>query len=103
MLAHTHAGWLTVAKRGQVVGIMAFDLSTAFGCLWVAAEQLLPKLQALGVSGRALAGFKCYLTRGRQQVSLEGTLSNHILVRYGKRQGSILNLADFPAKHVFVA
>jgi hypothetical protein len=28
-LAHAHAGWLTGAERGQVIGIMAFDLSAA--------------------------------------------------------------------------
>jgi hypothetical protein len=55
-IAHAHAGWLTGAERGQVLGIMAFDLSAAFDT--VAAEQLLPKLQSLGVSGRALAWFK---------------------------------------------
>jgi hypothetical protein len=86
-LAHAHAGWLTGAKRGQVVGIMAFDLSAAFDT--VAARQL-PKLQLLGVSGRALAWFKSYLTGGSQQVSWDGTLSNLIAVRYGTRQGSIL-------------
>jgi hypothetical protein len=87
-LAHAHAGWLTNAKRGQVVGIMAFNLSAAFDT--VAAEQLLPKLQSLGVSGKALAWFKSYLTGGSQQVSWDGTLSDLIAVRYGVRQGSIL-------------
>jgi hypothetical protein len=29
-LAHAHARWLTGAERGQVVGIMVFDLSAAF-------------------------------------------------------------------------
>jgi hypothetical protein len=87
-LAHAHAGWLTGAERGQVAGIMAFDLSAAFDT--VAAEQLLPKLQLLGVSGRALAWFKSNLTGGSKQVSRDGTLSNLIAVRYGVRQGSIL-------------
>jgi hypothetical protein len=62
-LAHAHAGWLTGAERGQVVVFIALDLSTAF--YTVAAEQLLPKLQSLGVSGRALTWFKSYLTGGR--------------------------------------
>jgi hypothetical protein len=87
-LAHAHAGWLTGAERGQVVGIMAFNLSAAFDT--VAAEQLLPKLQLLGVSEGALVWFKSYLTGGSQQVSWDGTLSSLIGVRYGVRQGSIL-------------
>jgi hypothetical protein len=86
-LAHAHAGWLTGAERGQIVGIMAFDLSASFDT--VAAKQLLPKLQLLGVFGRALAWFKSYLTGGSQQVSWDGTLSDLITVRYGVRQGSI--------------
>jgi hypothetical protein len=83
---HTPGG--SLAERGQVVGIMAFDLSAAFDT--VAAEQLLPKLQLLGVSGRSLAWFKSYLTGGSQQVSRDDTLSNLIGDRYGVRQGSIL-------------
>jgi hypothetical protein len=92
-LAHAHAGWLTGAERGQVVGIMDFNLSAAFDT--VAAEQLLPKLQLLGVSGRALAWFESYLTGGSQQVSWDVTLCDLIVVRYGVRQGSILGLVLF--------
>jgi hypothetical protein len=75
-LAHSHAGWLTGSERGQVVGIIAFDLSAAFDT--VADEQPLLKLQSLGVSGRALVWFKSYLTGGSQQVSWDGTLSDLI-------------------------
>jgi hypothetical protein len=67
---------------------MAFDLSAAFDT--AAAEQLLPKLQWLGVTGRILAWFELYLTGGSQQVSWDGILSELIAVRYGVRQGSIL-------------
>jgi hypothetical protein len=57
---------------------MAFNLSAAFDM--VAAEQLLLKLQSLGVTGRALAWFESYLTGGSQQVSWDGTLSKFIVV-----------------------
>jgi hypothetical protein len=45
-LAQTQAGWLSGAAKGQVVGLMALDLSAAFDT--VAAEQLAPTLRALG-------------------------------------------------------
>jgi hypothetical protein len=83
-LAHGQAGWLTGTERGQVFGIMAFYLSAAFDT--VAAEQLLPKLQSLVVTGRDLAWFESYLTGGSQQVSWDRILSELIAVRYGIRQ-----------------
>jgi hypothetical protein len=51
-LDHAQAGWLSGAAKGQVVCLMAFDLSVAFDT--VAAEQLSPTLQALGVTEREL-------------------------------------------------
>jgi hypothetical protein len=87
-LAHLQAGWLSGADKGQVVGLMAFDLSAAFDT--VAAEQLSPTLQALGVTGRELRWFLCYMTGGRQSKVLDGTVSSLINVLYSVRQGSIL-------------
>jgi hypothetical protein len=77
-LAHAQAGWLSGAAKGQVVGLMAFNLSTAFDT--VAAEQLSPTLQALGVTGRELRWFLCYMTGGRQSVVWDGTVSSLINV-----------------------
>jgi hypothetical protein len=87
-LAHAQAGWLSGAAKGQVIGLMAFDLRTAFDT--VSAEQLSPTLQALAVTGRELRWFLCYMTGGRQCMVWDGTVSNLINVLYGVRQGSIL-------------
>jgi hypothetical protein len=67
---------------------MAFDLSAAFDT--VAAEQLSPTLQGLGVTGRELRWFLCYMTGGRQCVVWDCTVSTLINVLYGVRPGSIL-------------
>jgi hypothetical protein len=87
-LAHAQAGWLSGAAKSQVIGLMAFKLSAAFDT--VAAEQLSPTLHALGVMGRELRWFLCYMTGGRQSVVWDGTVSSLIDVLYGIRQGSIL-------------
>jgi hypothetical protein len=87
-LAHAQAGWLSGAAKGQVVGLMALDLSAAFDT--VAAKQLAPTLQALGVTGRELKWFLCYMTGGKQGVVWEGMVSSLTNILYGVRQGSIL-------------
>jgi hypothetical protein len=87
-LAHAQAGWLLGAAKGQVVGLMAFNLSAAFDT--VDAKQLSPTLQALGVTGRELKWFLCYMTGVRQCVVWDGKVSALINVLYGVRQGSIL-------------
>jgi hypothetical protein len=87
-LAHAQAGWLSGAAKGQVVGLMAFDLSAAFDT--VAAEQLAPTLRTLGITGRELRWFLCYMSGGKQCVVWDGKVSSLIDVLYGVRQGSIL-------------
>jgi hypothetical protein len=87
-LAHAQAGWLLVAAKGQVVGLMAFDLSAAFDT--VVAEQLAPMLRALGITGRELMWFLDFMPGGRQCVVWDGTVSGLVDVLYSVRQGSIL-------------
>jgi hypothetical protein len=87
-LAHAQAGWLSGAAKGQVVGLMALDLSAAFDT--VAAKQLAPTLQAIGVTGRELKWFLCYMSGGKQGVVWEGMVSSLTNILYGVRQGSIL-------------
>jgi hypothetical protein len=88
-LAHAQAGWLSGAAKGQVVGLMAFDLSAAFDT--VAAKQLAPTMQALGITGRELRWFLDYMSGGKQCVVWDGTVSGLVDVLYGVRQGSILD------------
>jgi hypothetical protein len=87
-LAHAQAGWLSGAAKGQVVGLMAFDLSAAFDT--VAVEQLAPTLLVLGITGGELRWFLCYMSGGRQCVVWDGKVSGLINVLYGVRQGLIL-------------
>jgi hypothetical protein len=87
-LAHAQAGWLSGAAKGKVVGRMAFDLSAAFDT--VAADQLVPTLRALGVTGRELRWCICYMTGERQSAVWEGTVGSLVDVLYGVHQGSIL-------------
>jgi hypothetical protein len=56
----------------------------------VAADQLVPTLRALGVTGQELRWFICYMTGGRQSVVWDGTMGGLVDVLYDVRQGSIL-------------
>jgi hypothetical protein len=55
---------------------MAFDLSAAFDT--VGAEQLAPTLQMLGITGRELRWFLCYMSEGKQCVVWDSTVSGLI-------------------------
>ena len=100
-LATAHAQWIRGKQEGKVVGILGFDLSSAFDT--VDQEQLIPKLKALGITGIALDWFKSYMSGGKQCVDWNGTLSSFANVMHGVRQGSILGpilylilVADMP-------
>jgi hypothetical protein len=62
-LASAHVEWTSAAASGKVVGIMGYDLSSAFDT--VAKESLLPKLEATGISGRQLDWFSSYMSGGQ--------------------------------------
>eukprot|EP00095_Tigriopus_kingsejongensis_P011399 maker-scaffold68_size422247-snap-gene-3.19 protein:Tk11399 transcript:maker-scaffold68_size422247-snap-gene-3.19-mRNA-1 annotation:"hypothetical protein DAPPUDRAFT_300160" len=100
-IATAQAQWLKGSQGGNVVGVLAFDLSSAFDT--VDKAQLIPKLAALGIKGTALSWFDSYLSGGRQCVDWSGTRSSFADVTFGVRQGSILGpclflviMADLP-------
>jgi retron-type reverse transcriptase len=59
-LGNAHSEWLKAPKKGDVVGIIAMDLSAAFDT--IAADKLLPKLERLGIRGLPLSWFTGYMT-----------------------------------------
>jgi hypothetical protein len=100
-LASAHVEWMSAAASGKVVGIMDYDLSSAFDT--VSKESLLPKLEATGISGRQLDWFSSYMSGGQQCVVWNVAESGWLPVEYGVRQGSILGsilflviVADIP-------
>ena len=52
--------------------------------------ELLSKLKSIGISGRLLSWFRCYLSNRKQLVSINGSHSSVLPVSSGVPQGSIL-------------
>jgi hypothetical protein len=75
-------------SKSSIVGFLGFDLSAAFDT--VSAEQLLPKLERIGISGAELRRFADYLAGGKQYVQWNDACSGLMNLLYGVRQGSIL-------------
>jgi hypothetical protein len=92
-IATLHAQWLRGSQEGNVVGILAFDLSSAFDT--VNRELLLPKLAAIGITGTALKWFDSYLSGGKQCVDWSGTRSGVAEVRFGSDKGQFLGRSCF--------
>jgi hypothetical protein len=58
-LASAQAGWLQGIQKGKVVGLLGFDLSSAFDTL--DPKLLLDKLAAVGITGKSNTWFRSYL------------------------------------------
>jgi hypothetical protein len=95
-LARAHAAW--VSAKAKVVAVIGFDLSAAFDT--VGREDLLLKMLAMGIGGKALKWFRCYLTNAKQRVVWDGLVSDVVDVEYGVRQGSLLGPVRY-LLHVF--
>lgn len=64
------------------------DLAKAFDT--VSHEQLLSKLESIGIRGNVLDLFKNYLGNRKQYVKIDNSLSTYELVTYGVPQGTVL-------------
>jgi hypothetical protein len=64
------------------VAVVGFDLSAAFDTAF--------DMAAIGIGGRSLKWFRCYLTDARQSVVWDSQVSGVVDVEYGVRQGSLL-------------
>jgi hypothetical protein len=87
-LRAAHVKWMSARQGSKVIGVMAFDLSAAFDT--VDAAQLLPKMESLGIRGKALDWFASYFTGEHQSVDWDAVWSWVIKILYGVCQGSIL-------------
>ena len=100
-LACAQADWAAAKARGEIVGVMAFDLSAAFDTIDVV--HLIEKLKSAGVRGTPLKWLESYMTGRSQSVLWNGTKSGSRPLTHGVAQGSILGpllflvmVADLP-------
>ena len=93
--------WMDAKSIGEAVGVMAFDLSSAFDT--ISAATLLEKLESAGVTGQPLLWMKSYTSGRSQCVVWNDSTSEFSPLTYGVPQGSILGpilflvmVADLP-------
>eukprot|EP00095_Tigriopus_kingsejongensis_P011831 maker-scaffold412_size179788-snap-gene-0.19 protein:Tk11831 transcript:maker-scaffold412_size179788-snap-gene-0.19-mRNA-1 annotation:"reverse transcriptase-like protein" len=92
-LAAAHGQWIKAKQAGSVLGVIAFDMSSAFDT--VDRESLLPKMKLLGITGTPLKWFRGYLSGGEQYVSWNNSRSKTVEVKWGVKQGGILSPSLF--------
>lgn len=80
--------WLNAMDKGKMIGVVLVDFKKAFDL--VDHQILLHKLKMYGLQDETLMWFDTYLTKRRQQVSINNTNSDFKEISYGVPQGSIL-------------
>ena len=100
-LACAQANWADAKAKGNLVGVMAFDLSAAFDT--IDAAPLIDKLENAGVKGTPLKWLKSYMSGRSQSVIWNDNQSGPLSLTHGVAQGSILGpllflimVADLP-------
>ena len=100
-LACAQTDWIKAKSNGESVGVLCFDLSSAFDT--VATPTLLAKLKSTGITGTALKWFNSYMCGRSQKVLWNDLLSTPLPITHGVPQGSILGptlflvmVADMP-------
>ncbi len=101
-IATVHGSMSALRRSGKLTAVAAYDFSSAFDTVDTCI--LLAKLDRLGICGKELAWFSNYLDSRYQRVSVNGTMSPYLPVKYGVPQGSILGpvlflcmVAELPA------
>ncbi len=94
-LAAAHACWTRAKVQGLTVAVAAFDFSAAFDTMGV--EELVRKLQELGIDKEAVTWFRDYLSGRLQRVRYGSATSSLRQVHYGVPQGSLIGPLLFTA------
>ena len=81
--------WSEILDASQYVGAVFFDLQKAFDKVWHSG--LLAKLQATGITGRALAWFQDFLSHRCQCTLVGRAMSSELTPSAGVPQGAILS------------
>ena len=80
--------WLEAFDENKISAAVMLDLSAAFDV--VDTQILLDKLRLYGFEDNSVDWLQSYLTSRRQQVYVDGALSEPLEVNIGVPQGSIL-------------